>query len=337
MICPACGSTSLERLETCRRCGAPMAASAMGLPSGARQQVPRDPGGDVLELRLEPEVSSPRRRGPAGARRRPAPGEARGGDFVEMLDDDAIEVGEGDLDMALPGFHPVEDDGGPPFRIDDDLFAGCGLGLGGAPDVAASLAGQGASCASPAAELPDPAFALFDEESGIAAGSEPIIDRDGEIPERYWAPEVAGLGRRALALLVDQALLAGSLGVFFLGALLSLRLNGFDTDFLLAAAGLRAVAPPFALLAALLSLAYHAFFHGALGRTPGKALAGVEVRTRSGEALSWRRAVLRWFCSALGLACGGAGVVWALFEPRRRGWADLLSGTVIARRRRSAR
>jgi len=35
----------------------------------------------------------------------------------------------------------------------------------------------------------------------------------------------------------------------------------------------------------------------------------------------------------LSLACVGAGVAWALFEPRRRGWADLLSGTVIARRR----
>ena len=37
------------------------------------------------------------------------------------------------------------------------------------------------------------------------AGGEPIIDRDDEVPERFWAPEVAGLGSaRALALLVDQ-------------------------------------------------------------------------------------------------------------------------------------
>jgi uncharacterized RDD family membrane protein YckC len=120
--------------------------------------------------------------------------------------------------------------------------------------------------------------------------------------------------------------------VFFLDAFLVLRLSGFDTDFFLADAGLKAALLPMALLAAVQSLLYHAFFHATTGRTPGKSLVGVEVRTSGGAIPSWGRSILRWFGAALGLSCVGAGVVWALFEARRRGWADLLSGTVITRR-----
>ena len=94
---------------------------------------------------------------------------------------------------------------GPLFQIEDDLFVG---------------------------HLPGPAFFLSGEEHGAPAVFEPIIDRDDEVPERYWAPEVAGLGRRALALLVDQLLLLAVLGIFFLGALLALQRNGLTTGFL---------------------------------------------------------------------------------------------------------
>ncbi len=99
---------------------------------------------------------------------------------------------------------------------------------------------------------------------------------------------------------------------------------------------MQASALPFALLAALLSLAYSMFFHGSTGRTPGKALVGIEVRTGAGAALSWGRAILRWLGAALGLVCAGVGVFWAVFEPRRRGWADLISGTVVARPQRES-
>ncbi len=166
-----------------------------------------------------------------------------------------------------------------------------------------------------------------------AAPGEPIIDRDDEVPERYWAPEIAGLGRRALAFVADQSILAVLLGLFFLGTYSALRLDGFAVDLFLGTESLQASALPFTLLAALLSLAYSVFFHWFTGRTPGKALAGIEVRTGDGSAVSWGRATLRWLAAALGLACAGLGIFWVLFEPRRRGWADLISGTVVARRR----
>jgi uncharacterized RDD family membrane protein YckC len=247
-----------------------------------------------------------------------------------MLDDDAIEVGEEDLDHALSAAIDAGEDDGSSFRIDDDLFAGDPV-THEVPDVPAVRADPAVRHGPWVDDLPGPALELPEQERRSPAGAEPIIDRDDEVPERYWAPEVAGLGRRAVALLIDQGLLLATLGVFFVGTLLALRLNGIDADVLLAAAGLQASALPFALLGAGLSLAYCVYFHRTRGCTPGKALLGVEVRTSAGGTLSWGRAVARWLGAALGVACVGAGVCWAVFEPRRRGWADLISGTVVAR------
>jgi len=226
---------------------------------------------------------------------------------------------------------------GPLFVIDDDLFAGHDLGTPeehGAASGAVDWARHHDDWPARGADQSGPAFVFPDEEGGSAADFEPIIDRDDEVPERYWAPEVAGLGRRALALLADQLLLLAILGLFYLGALMALQRNNLTTGLSLAAEGLQASALPFALLAALLSLAYSVFFHGTTGRTPGKALVGIEVRTGAGGVITWGRAILRWLGAALGLVCAGVGIFWTVFEPRRRGWADLISGTVVARPQR---
>lgn len=299
MKCPGCGYASYDLLETCKRCGAPMVAGAVA---------------------------------------------TGGGSCREGLDHDAIEVGQDDLDGAFAAIPAsAADDAIPPFRIDDDLFVQPAADAPPVPDEPAAffrLADQSApGDRRPAAdtELPGPAYALVGAEPDAAAGAEPLVDRYDEVPERYWAPEVAGLGRRALALLVDQSLLTAVLATFFLGTYLALRLSAVDTGLFLSASGLQASALPFALLATLLSLAYYVFFHTATSRTPGKALVGIEVRDGVDDgALTWRRALLRWLGAVLGLACAGVGIFWAIFEPRRRGWADLISGTVLARPRRDA-
>lgn len=313
MKCPGCGYESLDLFETCRYCPPPPVAGEVTLGSP-----PIAPGDDLQSLRFELERTAPGQ-GVSGRRRRRATQErrvVRGGDVVEMLDDDA-----------------------PPFRIDDDLFAEHDPG---APEVPGTAPGSVDRAHHydgwPAvdADLSGPTFVLPDEENAPPADVEPIVDRDDEVPERYWAPEVAGLGRRALALLVDQLLLIAVLGIFFFSALMALQRNSLTADLLLTADGLQASALPFVLLAALLSLAYSIFFHGSTGRTPGKALVGIEVRTGAGGAVTWDRAILRWLGAALGLACAGAGIFWAVFEPRRRGWADLISGTVVARPQRKS-
>lgn len=333
MKCLGCGYVSFDVQETCKRCGAPMSATAAGPPPApahgdrAAAASPQARDAELSQLRLE--ADSPEQERPAGGRtRKKAAGRSPGPG--EEPDDDAFEVNEADLDLA-PDM--VESHTGPLFTIDEDL-----LGAPGSPGASHEGFSEWADRVEPwqpfTVEMSEPALVFAGEEQAAGAGGQPVINRDEEVPERYWAPEIAGLGRRTAALVVDQAILALLLGGFFAAAFLAFRLSGFDTGLFLSLPGLQAALLPFALLAILLGLAYQAFFHGYAGRTPGKAFACVEVRTGDGAAPSWRRLLLRWSCAVLGLAAAGIGLVWPLVEPRRRGWADLLSGTVIARHRR---
>jgi len=258
---------------------------------------------------------------------------------LALRPDDGLPVSDEDLEAAADRGTASSAAGGgaSAFRIDDDLFpdTAAAAEAGPAGNAPLFLESFGGGESSPALPDPDgPGLLLEDEGAGWDCG--PIVERHEEVPERFWAPEVAGLGRRGVALLIDQTVLGALLGVFFLAACAALRLSGFAADALFAAAALQAVLPPFALLAVLLSLVYHCFFHGRDGRTPGKALAGVAVRTGDGAVPSLGRCVLRWFAAALGLGCAGAGIVWAFFHPRRRGWADLLSQTLVAECRRAS-
>lgn len=296
MKCPGCGYLSFDRFEVCKRCGAPLLAEA-GLATPAKRVAKTGPGPGTQQ----PLLWQAAQLEPAGSHAAAAPAQEHAA-----------------------------------FRVDD-------LNPGGLSEFESGQSQPEASLSFPldtswGGEEPQPVFiddgadfVVDGWNSGVSVS--PIIDREDDVPERFWAPEIVGLGRRAAALAIDQALLAGTLGVFFLGAAGALRLSGFDTDYLYAPAGLQAALLPFTLLAALLSLVYYVYFHGRTGQTPGKALACVEVRTSEGLAPSPGRAAVRWFAAALGLACAGAGIFWALFEPRRRNWADLLSKTTLAERR----
>ena len=344
MKCPGCGYVSFDQIEACKGCGAPLAAPAAPSPAVRRRRPgaphpPSGPAGGQLELFLESKRIDPVRPDQGRRRRRPQQEKRNDGGsaFIEMFDNEIPRPVQEDLSPGPParaGFVGT-DDGGIPFQIDGNLFQGNLSGdqsVSGTAAPAAAWTHQG-SVGPEAAGQSGPAFVAQDEEL-LAASGEPPVDLEEEVLGCRPAPEAAGLGRRTVALLVDQALLAAILGVFFLGAFLALRISGFDTGHFLSAAGLRASLAPFALLFALLSLVYHASFHGSTGRTPGKALSGVAVQTGEGAVPSGARAVLRWFCAALGLACAGLGFAWALFDPTRRGWADRLSGTVIARQPR---
>lgn len=296
MKCPGCGYLSFDRLEACKRCGAPLLAESR--PAAPAKRVAKASPDLVAQQPLLWQAAQPE---PAGSHAAGAPAQ----EHADFRVDDLYPGGSPEFESGQP-----EPEASPAFSLDASW---------GGEEPLPAFAADGAD------------FVVDGWNSGVSVS--PIIDREEDIPERFWAPEIVGLGRRAAAVLIDQALLAGTLGVFFLGAAGALRLSGFDTDYLYAPAGLQAALLPFVLLAALLSLVYHVYFHGRTGQTPGKALACVEVRTGEGLAPSPGRAAVRWFAAALGLACAGAGILWVLFEPRRRGWADLLSKTMLAQRR----
>jgi uncharacterized RDD family membrane protein YckC len=86
------------------------------------------------------------------------------------------------------------------------------------------------------------------------------------------------------------------------------------------------------LLTLIFVMAYFPFFW-VRGQTPGMKPFGLwVVRDRDGARIGWGSAILR----LIGLYIGGTvfylGYVWILIDKRRRGWHDLIAGTVVVRR-----
>lgn len=81
----------------------------------------------------------------------------------------------------------------------------------------------------------------------------------------------------------------------------------------------------------VLPLAYFWIFTATLGRTPGKMVMGIELRTSRGR-IGWKTAFLR---EVLGktVAFGAffLGVIWIAFDHQKRGWHDMIAGTYAVR------
>lgn len=60
------------------------------------------------------------------------------------------------------------------------------------------------------------------------------------------------------------------------------------------------------------------------------------VNTDGSRPVSWRALMLRYLVAMVSLAAVGLGFVWSLFEPNRRTWHDLASGTVMVRKPKAA-
>jgi len=89
----------------------------------------------------------------------------------------------------------------------------------------------------------------------------------------------------------------------------------------------------FFLLAFGVAIAYFPYFWQKSGQTPGMRLFRLHVvRDRDGGTLSWGTAWLR----LLGLYVAGTvfylGFIWVFVDKRRRGWHDLIAGTVVIKR-----
>jgi uncharacterized RDD family membrane protein YckC len=86
------------------------------------------------------------------------------------------------------------------------------------------------------------------------------------------------------------------------------------------------------LIQSLLFVEMFAFFAWswiARGQTIGMLAWGLHVETTSGQQLQLRHALLRFIGAGLAIVSLGFGYLWALFNPERRAWPDLLSGTRV--------
>lgn len=86
------------------------------------------------------------------------------------------------------------------------------------------------------------------------------------------------------------------------------------------------------ILTILVAFLYFPFFWARGGQTPGMRPFGLRVvRDRDGGRIGWGTAFLR----LVGLWVAGAvfylGYIWIFIDKRRRGWQDLIAGTIVVK------
>jgi uncharacterized RDD family membrane protein YckC len=80
----------------------------------------------------------------------------------------------------------------------------------------------------------------------------------------------------------------------------------------------------------ILSLLYFPFFWARGGKTPGMRPFRIRVvRDRDGGPVGFGAAILRLIGYAINGMVLYIGFVWILIDKRRRGWHDLIAGTVV--------
>jgi uncharacterized RDD family membrane protein YckC len=128
----------------------------------------------------------------------------------------------------------------------------------------------------------------------------------------------AGLPRRLAAMLYDSLLL---LAVLFLATLLLLPFMPG-----------RVVEPgniPYILYLAAVAWLYFAWHWTHGGQTLGMRAWRLRLRRIGGGDVSLKDASVRFVCSLVSWIPGGAGYLWAIFDPGRLALHDRLSGTVL--------
>ena len=146
--------------------------------------------------------------------------------------------------------------------------------------------------------------------------------------------ERAGFWVRFAAFAIDLSVL----GVF---SVLLLLLTGFlILGMGIGMSGFDFSSPPFSLFslyqAAELTAtaAYFTILHSEKGQTIGKNLVGLEVCTLDGEPLGYGQALIRFLAYGLSWFFFGLGFLWIGVNPGKRGWHDLLAGTMVVVSRR---
>jgi uncharacterized RDD family membrane protein YckC len=146
--------------------------------------------------------------------------------------------------------------------------------------------------------------------------------------------DVAGIGSRFLAALVDTTLLL-LLQIIVIGTLILIagELNMFDSGqntWLMAA---------FSLLAFIFLWGYYIFFEMLWnGQTPGKRWTGIRVIRVDGTPVSAAEVIIRNLVRIIDLlpAAYGVGVVTMFINSRSRRLGDLAAGTVVVHERSQA-
>lgn len=130
--------------------------------------------------------------------------------------------------------------------------------------------------------------------------------------------EFATPGSRLVGYIIDIVVMIGAVLFFaFLGVILGAM--GFDV-----------LTTIVILVSVVIPIIYFPYFWKTSGQTPGAKMAGVKVvRDRDGGPLGWGAAILRLIGYAISGMVFYLGYIWIFVDKRKRGWFDLIAGTVV--------
>ena len=160
-------------------------------------------------------------------------------------------------------------------------------------------------------------------------GSTPLPpSQPGKIQQSTEYPTLAPLINRAAAFCIDYALLL--LISFFLSFVASLITSILTGGQITSETAYQSI-----FLWGLLSMAAYISYYGFMlsrhaGQTLGKRWMGIRVIKRNGQPFTWWDAFLRcWVGYLLAASPLGIGFFWAIIDPQRRGWHDIITDTLV--------
>jgi len=87
------------------------------------------------------------------------------------------------------------------------------------------------------------------------------------------------------------------------------------------------------VIAGLVGLLYFPFFWQRNGQTPGmRPFDLFVVRDTDGGGIGWGTALVRLIGLWIAAAVFYIGFIWVFIDKRRRGWQDLIAGTIVVKR-----
>jgi uncharacterized RDD family membrane protein YckC len=162
----------------------------------------------------------------------------------------------------------------------------------------------------------------------MAGQTPPPTSWQGPPIETGPAPGVrfAGYGARLVAYIIDGILL----GIVI--TILSVVFVAIIAGAAASDSGGAAIGSTFiyVFLILLLSLLYFPWFWAHGGQTPGMRMFNIRVvRDADGGPIGWGPAILRLIGYWVNSAVLYIGFIWVFVDKRRRGWHDLIAGTVV--------
>ena len=127
----------------------------------------------------------------------------------------------------------------------------------------------------------------------------------------------------------------GSPGARLVGYIVDVVIQfGLSIALILASTILTAIFAPLGILAFLASLLflflYFPYFWQRSGQTPGMRLMQIKVvRDKDGGPVTWGAAFLRLIGYWISGLVFYLGYIWIFIDKRKRGWYDLIAGTVV--------